>query len=98
MTGRNHFKRVKGSMPVSPDRKFSRKFNTRRKRIERWHNIVMKLSEFEGLVNDYDGASPEEVRTLKAINRKLYECQTVAKEHLSEAEDISRFLGKELRK
>ena len=92
MTGRNHFKRVKGSMPVSPDRRFNRKFNTRRKSIERWHNIVMKLSEFEGLVNNYDGASPEEIRTLKAIHRKLYECQTVAKEHLREAENIDEFL------
>ena len=64
----------------------NRKFNTRRKRIERWHNIVMKLSEFEGLVNNYDGASPGEIRTLKAIHKKLYECQTVAKEHLKEVQ------------
>ncbi|MBQ6983004.1 MAG: hypothetical protein IJQ15_11325 [Synergistaceae bacterium] len=68
--------------------RFNRKFNTRRKNIERWHNIVMKLSEFEGLVNNYDGASPDEIRTLKAIHRKLYECQIVAKEHLREAENI----------
>ena len=53
---------------------------------------MMKLSEFEGLVNNYDGASPEEIRTLKAIHRKLYECQTVSKEHLKEAEDIGNFL------
>ena len=92
MTGRNHFKRVNGSMPVLPDRKFNRKFNARRKRIERWHNIVMKLSEFEGLVDNYDGASTEEVRTLKAIHKKLYECQTSAKEHLREAENIDKFL------
>ena len=72
--------------------KFNRKFNTRRKRIECWYNIVMKLSEFEGLVNNYDGASPEEVRTLKAIHNKLYECQTVAREHLREAENIDKFL------
>ena len=91
-TGRTHFKRVNGSMPVSPDRKFNRKFNTRRKSIERWHNIVMKLSEFEGLVNNYDGASPEEVRTLKAIHKKLYECQRSAKEYLREAENIDKFL------
>ena len=91
-TGRTNFKRVNGSMPVLPDRKFNRKFNARRKSIERWHNIVMKLSEFEGLVNNYDGASPEEVRTLKAIHKKLHECQTVAKEHLREAGDIGNFL------
>ena len=91
-SGRNHFKRVNGSMPVSPDRKFNRNFNARRKSIERWHNIVRKLSEFEGLVNNYDGASPEEIRTLKAIHRKLYECQTSAKERLREAENIGKFL------
>ena len=91
-TGRTHFKRVNGSMPVLPDRKFNRKFNARRKRIERWHNIVKKLSEFEGLVNNYDGASPDEVQTLKAIHKKLHECQTVAKEHLREAENIDSFL------
>ena len=54
--------------------------------MERWHNIVMKLSEFEGIVNNYDGASPGEIRTLKAIHKKLYECQTVAKEHLKEVQ------------
>ncbi len=85
MMGRNHFKCVKGSMPVLLNRKFNRSFNTKRKRIERWHNIVIKLSEFEGLVNNYDGASPDEVRTLKAIHRKLYECQIWGKEHLREA-------------
>lgn len=72
--------------------RFNRKFNTRRKSIERWHNIVMKLSEFEGLVNNYDGASPEEVRTLKAIHKKLHECQRSAKEYLREAENIDSFL------
>ena len=70
----------------------NRKFNTRRKSIERWHNIVMKLSEFEGLVNNYDGASPDEIRTLKAIHKKLYDCQLTAKEYLREAENIDSFL------
>lgn len=70
----------------------NRKFNTRRISIERWHNIVMKLSEFEGLVNNYDGASPDEIQTLRAIHIKLYECQVTAKEHLREAENIDRFL------
>ncbi len=72
--------------------RFNRKFNTKLKSIERWHNIVMKLCEFEGLVNKYDGASPDEARTLKAIHKKLYECQRRAKEHLKEAENIDRFL------
>lgn len=72
--------------------RFNRKFNARRKRMERWHNIMVKLSEFEGLVNNYEGVSPDEVRTLKAIYRKLYECQTVAKAHLKEAGNIGGFL------
>lgn len=72
--------------------RFNRKFNTKLKSIERWHNILMKLCEFEGLVNNYDGASPDEVRTLKFIHRKLYECQHRAKEHLKEAENIDNFL------
>ena len=91
-SGRNHFKRVNGSMPVSPDRKFNRKFNTRRKRIERWRNIVNKLSEFEGLINNYDGASPDEVRILRVIHKGLYEFQVMAKERLREAENIDGFL------
>ncbi len=78
--------------------RFNRKFNTRRKRIERWHNIVMKLSEFEGFVNNYDGATPGEVRTLRAIHRKLYECQTIAKECLKEAENIDSFLRRQERR
>lgn len=71
--------------------KFNRKFNVRRKSMERWHNIVMKLSEFEGLVNNYDGASPDDIRTLKVIHKKLYECQIVAKGHLKEAESFDGF-------
>ena len=77
--------------------RFNRKFNARRKNMERWRNIVNKLSEFEGLINNYDGASPDEVRTLKAIHKKLYECQTAAKEHLRKAENIDKFFA-EIRK
>ena len=65
--------------------KFNRKFNTQRKRLERWHDIVMRLSGFEGLINCYDGASPEEIRTMKAIHAKLYECSVLAKGQLKEA-------------
>lgn len=72
--------------------RFNRKFNTRRKSIERWHKIATKLSEFEGIVNNYDGASPDEVRTLRTIHRKLYECCVLSKEHLREAENIEKFL------
>ncbi len=65
--------------------KYNRRFNTRLKRLERWHEITMRLSEFEGLINSYDGASPEEVRVMKTIHRKLYECSVIAKEQLKES-------------
>lgn len=39
--------------------KANRKFNTMRKRIERWHSIMEKLAEFEPLVHSLDGASPK---------------------------------------
>ncbi len=64
--------------------KFNRKFNAKRKRMERWHNIVGMLSGFEGVINSYDSASPEEVRVMKSIHRKLYECSVMAKRHLQE--------------
>ena len=64
--------------------KFNRKFNAKRKRIERWHNITVMLAGFEGVINFYDGASPEEVRTMKSIHKKLYECLVMAKKVLEE--------------
>lgn len=72
--------------------RFNRKFNARRKNMERWHNILMRLSGFEGLVNSYDGASPDDVRTMKVIHRKLYECSVMAKDRLKEVENIDGFL------
>lgn len=57
----------------SGGQKFNRKFNTRRKRMERWHNIVMKLAEFEGLITDYDGMTPEDVRARSMIESHLQE-------------------------
>ena len=48
--------------------RFNRKFNAKRKSMERWHMIVIKLSEFEGLINNYDGESSVGIRTLKAIH------------------------------
>ena len=68
--------------------KYNRKFNARRKRMERWHGIVMRLSEFEGLINSYDGMSPEEVCAMRAIHKKLYECSALAGKYLREAEKI----------
>ena len=42
------------------------------------------LNEFEGIINDYDGAAPEEVRKLKFIHERLYECYMLAKNFLEE--------------
>ena len=64
--------------------KFNRKFNVKLKSIERWDKITTMLYEFEGVINEYDGATPEEVRTMKSIHRKLYECCVMAKRHLKE--------------
>ena len=74
--------------------RFNRKFNTRRKRMERWHNIFMRLSDFGGFITDYDGMTPEDVRAMIAIHRKLYECSVMAKERLKEAEEIDGVLRK----
>lgn len=64
--------------------KFTRKFNTKIKRIERWHNITAMLANFDGVINNYDSASPDEIHTMKSIHRKLYECSLMAKKHLTE--------------
>ena len=71
--------------------KFNRKFNARRKRIERWHNIAMRLSDFGGFITDYDGMTPDDVRAMIGIHRKLYECCVIAREHLKEAENFAGF-------
>lgn len=68
--------------------KRTRQYNNQRKRHERWYSIVMKLSGFEGLINSYDGVTPEELRAMRKIHRKLYECSVLAKEWLKEAESI----------
>ncbi len=60
--------------------KFNRKFNSRIRRYERWLRIVGKLNEFEGLINNYDCASPDEVHALKEIHRRLYDCYLMAKD------------------
>ena len=72
--------------------RFNRKFNSRCRRYERWHKIVMKLAEFEGLINSYDSASPDEVKAMKEIHRKLYECQTAAKHYEEELRPYEQVL------
>ena len=72
--------------------RFNRKFNARRKRIERWHNIGERLSGFESLITDYDGMTPDDVRAMIGIHKKLYECCVIAREHLKEAENFDGFL------
>ena len=68
--------------------KYNRKFNARRKRMERWHNIFMRLADFECFINCYDGMTPEEVRAMREIHKKLYECSVLAGEYLREAGNI----------
>jgi len=65
--------------------RYNRKFNAWRKRFERWYVIKSRLSEFEGIVNDYNGATPEDVKVLREIHRKLYECQQMANERLKDS-------------
>ena len=72
--------------------RLNRKFNARRKRQECWYEILMRLSDFEGLINNYDSASPEEIHAMRTIHSKLYECCAIAKEHLKEAENYGKFL------
>ena len=42
------------------------------------------LANFDGVINNYDSASPDEIHTMKSIHRKLYECSLMAKKHLTE--------------
>ena len=65
--------------------RYNRKFNAWRKRFERWYVIKSRLSEFEGIVNDYNGATPEDVKVLREIHRKLYECQQMANERVKDS-------------
>ncbi|MBQ7732489.1 MAG: hypothetical protein IJT58_00530 [Synergistaceae bacterium] len=64
--------------------RINHKFYQQIKRVKRWHSITTKLNEFEGLINDYDGASPEEIRKLRFIHERLYECYMLAKSFLEE--------------
>ena len=70
----------------------NRKFTARLKRYERWHKIVCKLSEFEGLINEYTACPPEEITALKEIHGKLYECYVRAKVIEEELRPYERFL------
>lgn len=72
--------------------KRNRKFSARLRRFERWHRIVSKLLEFEGLINNYESASPEEVHALKEIHGRLYECYEAAKRYEEELRPYDRIL------
>ena len=61
--------------------KYNKKFNSKVKRLNKWQEFLARLSGFEGLVNSYDGLSPDDVHALRIIHRKLYECQDIAKIH-----------------
>ena len=72
--------------------KFNRKFSARIRRYERWHRIVRKFAEFDGLINNYDSASPDEVHALRDIYAKLYECCQTAKRYEEELRPYERIL------
>lgn len=72
--------------------KFNRKLNARIRRYERWQRIASKLTEFEGLINSYESASPEEVRDMKEIHNKLYEFYLTAKRYEEELRPYERIL------
>lgn len=44
----------------------------------------MRLSEFEGLINSYDGLNPREVVSMKIIHKKLFEAYSIAKKRKQE--------------
>ena len=60
---------------------FNKKFNSKIKRLNKWQDVLARLSGFEGLVNSYDGLNPDDVLAIKIIHRKLFECQNIAKRH-----------------
>ena len=73
--------------------KLNRRFNSRRKNMERWYKIVSGLSAFESIVTNYDGASPKDVKRLKIIHGNLYKSYVLALEGLREVEEIDGFFG-----
>ncbi len=72
--------------------RFNRKFNIQRKRHERWQTIHSMLSAFVGVIDVYDGASPDDVQAMRVIHKKLYECSEIAKKHLEVSANYGRFL------
>ena len=92
MAGRTHDIKRDAGASCHLYSKFNRKFGSRCRRYERWHNIIMKLNEFEGLINNYDSASPDEVKALKEIHRKLYECMKTAERYEEELRPYEQVL------
>ncbi len=70
--------------------KYNKRFNNRRMRYERWYRIEVMLSDAEGLTSPfmYDKASPEEIRCMKEIHRKLCECLTISEFMLKETKIV----------
>lgn len=68
--------------------RFNRKFNTRRKSLERWHDILDRLNSFQAVISNYDGATPDEIRDLKRIHSTLYELKRVAEKRIKGAMNL----------
>lgn len=68
--------------------RFNRRFNSRRKSLERWHDILDRLNSFQGVLTNYDGATPDEIRDLKNFHSTLYELKRVAEKNIKEAMNL----------
>ena len=66
--------------------KFNKQFNSKIKRLSKWQEVIMRLSEFEGLINSYDGLNPREVVSMKIIHKKLFEAYSIAKKRRNEVQ------------
>ena len=62
--------------------KFNRKFNSACSRLAFWHNITTTLAGFDNLLKSASNLTPDDMRTLKAIHRKLFECYSDANDRL----------------
>ena len=66
--------------------KFNKQFNSKIKRLSKWQEVILRLSEFESLVHSFDGLSPREVVSLKIIHKKLFEAYSIAKKRRNEVQ------------
>ena len=66
--------------------KFNRIFNTKIKRLNKWQELILRLSAFEDILHSCDGLSPREVVSMKIIHKKLFEAYSIAKKRRNEVQ------------